>query len=225
MGVAFIFEAEPGPAPSPELAVVFGEDGFILPVTSDSGRITAVASWDPTETTLRRATQSRGPARIVPVTGQSRDPFHSIMAISSIALRHKFGVHAFRCVTSKARHSVSFFSWKPHSDIDYTADERKQWEVRQNCHTRPRNHLPPLHLNLGWTSQPCIQLSLCSSADELAALRERPTSLAVVARKISMLLYLKPWRTFATCLAVATAELLYSALQLRGIVRTGHMDR
>jgi hypothetical protein len=42
MGVAFIFEAEKGAAPSPELGLIFGGDGFILPVTSDSGRITAV---------------------------------------------------------------------------------------------------------------------------------------------------------------------------------------
>ena len=42
MGVAFIFEAEKGTAPSPELGLIFGGDGFILPVTSDSGRITAV---------------------------------------------------------------------------------------------------------------------------------------------------------------------------------------
>jgi hypothetical protein len=54
LSVAFIFEAEPGTAPSTELGLVFGGDGFILPVTSDSGRITAVAAWDPTETALQQ---------------------------------------------------------------------------------------------------------------------------------------------------------------------------
>ena len=52
MNVAFIFEAGAGTAPSPELGLISGGDGFILPVTSDSGRITAgrlVAAWDPTE--------------------------------------------------------------------------------------------------------------------------------------------------------------------------------
>jgi hypothetical protein len=42
MSVAFIFEAEKETVRSPELGLIFGGDGFILPVTSDSGRITAV---------------------------------------------------------------------------------------------------------------------------------------------------------------------------------------
>jgi len=99
----------------------------------------------------------------------------------------------------------------------------------RHCHTSPRNHQNSRirttrgrrsHLNLGWTGQPCSQLCLCPSADDLVALRERPTSPAVL--EISMLLYSKLWRTFATVLTVAAAELLYSALKSQGIVR--HAD-